>query len=106
MRSTDAATRIVVTDIPESWSWMVRDLVIRIVLSRRGVRGGGARVAASWMGVGEGRTGVQLAFGLVAAPVLSSRAALVQRRRAAARRHERVRRPARPTRGSRPATTR
>lgn len=79
MRSTNAATRVVATDIPESWSWMVRDLLIRLVPF--------AAVCAlvellwrpSWLGVGAGRADVQLAFGLIAAPVLFVCATVVQR---------------------------
>src|SRR4029077_15867989 len=79
MRSTDAPTRLVATDIPESWSWMVRDLLIRL--------GPFTAVCAvvevvwrpSWMGVSAGRAGGQLAFGLIAAPVLFVCATLVQR---------------------------
>jgi membrane protease YdiL (CAAX protease family) len=75
----DAPTRVVATHIPESWSWMVRDLRIRLVPF--------AAVCAvvevvwrpSWMGVSAGRAGVQLAFGLIAAPVLFVCATLVQR---------------------------
>jgi membrane protease YdiL (CAAX protease family) len=75
----DAPTRVVATDIPESWSWMVRDLRIRLLPF--------AAVCAvvevvwrpSWMGVSAGRAGVQLAFGLIAAPVLFVSATLVQR---------------------------
>jgi membrane protease YdiL (CAAX protease family) len=80
MTSTDGATRIVVTDIPQSWSWMVSDLLVRLVPF--------AAVCAvvelvwrpPWMGVGAGRIGVQLAFGLVAAPVLFVCATVVQLR--------------------------
>ncbi len=85
MRSTHAATRVVTTDIPESWSWMVRDVVIRLVPF--------ASVCAfvelvwrpAWMGVGAGRAEVQLAFGLLAAPVLFVSATLVQLRLARSR---------------------
>jgi len=80
MRSTHAATRVVTTDIPESWSWMVRDLVTRLVPF--------VAVCAvielvwrpPWMGLSPGSAGVQLAFGLIAAPILFVSATLVQLR--------------------------
>src|SRR5438309_6551239 len=79
MRSMDAPTRVVATDIPESWSWMLRDLLTRLVPFA--VVCGVVAVVwrPSWMGVSGGRAGVQLAFGLIAAPVLFVSATLVQR---------------------------
>jgi membrane protease YdiL (CAAX protease family) len=71
---------VVLTDIPQSWSWMPRDLLIRLVPF--------AAVCAvvqlvwrpSWLGVGGGRLGAQLAFGLVGAPILFVAATYVQLR--------------------------
>jgi membrane protease YdiL (CAAX protease family) len=70
---------VVTTDIPESWSWMVRDLLIRLVPFAALCVVVELVWRPSWMGVSAGRAGVQLAFGLIAAPVLFVCATLVQR---------------------------
>jgi membrane protease YdiL (CAAX protease family) len=74
-----ASTRLVRTDIPESWAWMRFDLLVRIV----------PFVAAyaiayevtsrpAWLGLSAGRLDTQLLFALVGAPVMFGAAALVQ----------------------------
>src|SRR5579859_45604 len=70
MRSTDAATRVVPTDIPESWSWMLRDLLVRLLPFTAVCAVVELVWRPSWMGLTAGRAGLQLAFGLIAAPVL------------------------------------
>src|ERR1700682_5798340 len=73
-----SATRVVGTNIPDSWAWMRTDLLVRIapfvgafvvayaVLSRPAA-----------LGLSFGRPGVQLLFAAVAAPFLFSAAVLV-----------------------------
>jgi membrane protease YdiL (CAAX protease family) len=74
-----ASTRLVRTDIPESWAWMRFDLLVRIV----------PFVAAcaivyelasrpAWFGLSAGHVGVQLVFALAGAPVMFIAAAAVQ----------------------------
>jgi membrane protease YdiL (CAAX protease family) len=70
---------VVTTDIPESWSWMVRDLLIRLLPFAALCAVVELVWRPSWMGVSAGSAGVQLAFGLIAAPVLFVCATLVQR---------------------------
>src|ERR1700694_1935118 len=74
-----SATRVVGTNIPDSWAWMRTDLLVRIapfvgafvvayaVLSRPAA-----------LGLSFGRPGVQLLFAAVAAPFLFSAAGLVE----------------------------
>jgi membrane protease YdiL (CAAX protease family) len=73
------STRLVLTDIPDSWAWIRTDLLVRILpfvvafgiayelVPRRGALG------LSW-----GWLGVQLLFGLVAAPLMFAAATWVQ----------------------------
>jgi membrane protease YdiL (CAAX protease family) len=72
-------TRLVRTDIPESWAWMRFDLLVRI----------GPFIAAcaiayqlfwrpAWFGFSAGRPGVQLAVAVVGAPLMFVAAVLVQ----------------------------
>src|SRR5260370_5379579 len=73
------ATRVVGTNIPDSWAWMRTDLLVRIapflgayliayaVLSRPAA-----------LGLSAGRPGVQVLFALVAAPLLFLAAAVAQ----------------------------
>jgi membrane protease YdiL (CAAX protease family) len=72
-------TRLVLTRIPDSWAWMRPDLLIRLlpfavacavvylVTSR-----------PTWFGLAPGRLGVQLLFGLIAAPVMFVAATIAQ----------------------------
>jgi membrane protease YdiL (CAAX protease family) len=71
-------TRVVLTDIPQSWSWMPRDLVIRLVPFASVCAVAQLVWRPSWLGLGAGRLGAQLAFGLVAAPILFVAATCVQ----------------------------
>jgi membrane protease YdiL (CAAX protease family) len=70
----------VLTRIPESWVWMRPDLLIRL-LPVAAVCAAVYLVASrpSWFGLGPGRLGVQLLFGLVMAPVMFVAAAIAQR---------------------------
>src|SRR5487761_361238 len=74
-----ASTRLVRTDIPQSWAWMRVDLLIRIA----------PFVAAcaiayqlasrpAWFGLSAGRPGVQLAVAVVGTPLMFLAAILVQ----------------------------
>lgn len=73
------STRLVSTDIPESWAWMRPDLLVRIapfVAVYAAVYLLDARPAA--LGFGVGRLDVQLVFAVVAAPLLFVAAASAQ----------------------------
>jgi len=61
---------MVSTDIAQSWSWMARDLRIRLVPFAVVCLAVELVWRPSWMGFGPGRLGEQLAFGLVSAPIL------------------------------------
>jgi membrane protease YdiL (CAAX protease family) len=69
---------VVPTDIPESWSWMARDLRIRLLPFAAICLAVQLVWRPSWMGFSFGRPAVQLAFGLIATPVLFVAATLVQ----------------------------
>jgi membrane protease YdiL (CAAX protease family) len=76
--TSQPATRLVLTRIPDSWRWMLPDLLGR-VLPFAAVYTVVALVwRPYWLGLGSGRTAVQLLFGLAAAPVMFAAAALVQ----------------------------
>jgi membrane protease YdiL (CAAX protease family) len=74
-----APTRLVLTRIPDSWNWMRPDLLIRL-LPFSAVSAAVYDLASrpGWFGFSPGRLGVQLAFGLVAAPAMFVAAALAQ----------------------------
>jgi membrane protease YdiL (CAAX protease family) len=74
-----ASTRLVRTDIPQSWSWMRSDLLVRIapfvaacaivyVLASR----------PAWVGLSAGRPAVQLAVAVAGAPLMFVAALLIQ----------------------------
>ena len=67
------------TSIPDSWAWMRPDLLVRLAPFAAAYAvayhlTGGAR----WLGFGPGRIEAQLAFGLVAAPLMFGAAVTVQ----------------------------
>src|SRR5438034_11831915 len=78
MRSTNPATQVALTGIPDSWRWMKPDLAIRLL----------PMVAAfalveiiwrpSWAGLSLGRIDAQLLFGAVTVTLLSLAATWVQ----------------------------
>jgi membrane protease YdiL (CAAX protease family) len=73
------STRLVPTDIPDSWAWMRFDLLVRIVpfvLAYAVVYQLDMRRAA--LGLSTGRLGVQLVFAAVAAPLMFVAAVWVQ----------------------------
>src|ERR1700693_2107538 len=75
-----APTRLVLTRIPDTWAWMRTDLLIRILPFALVFTA--AYVLASrpaWLGVASGQIAVQLAFGLVAAPLMFVAAMIAQR---------------------------
>src|SRR5258708_36347692 len=73
------STRLVGTDIPDSWAWMRVDLLVRI--APFGLIYGVAyelETHRSALGLSAGRLEVQLVFGAVAAPLMFAAAVLVQ----------------------------
>src|SRR4029077_20418002 len=73
------STRLVLTRIPDTWTWMRQDLLIRILPFALAFAA--AYVLASrptWLGVAPGRLGYQLGFGLLAAPFMFVAAMLAQ----------------------------
>ena len=86
MTSTTPATRLLLTAIPDSWSWMKRDALIRL-LPFAAVFGVVQLVFhPRWSGWGVGDLRAQLVFGAIAAPLLFVAAAGVQLRLTRARR--------------------
>jgi membrane protease YdiL (CAAX protease family) len=76
---SNAPTRLVLTRIPDTWAWMRPDLLIRVLpfaLTFGAVYVLASRPAS--LGVAPGRIGVQLFFGLVAAPVMFVAAMVAQ----------------------------
>jgi membrane protease YdiL (CAAX protease family) len=73
------STRLVLTDIPDSWEWMRFDLLVRIapfILAFAAVYElDSHRAAVGWSA---GRPGIQLAFAALAAPVMFAAAVAVQ----------------------------
>lgn len=72
-------TRLVLTDVPDSWAWVRLDLLVRIVPFMIAFASlyelDSHRVALGWS---VGRPGVQLAFAALAAPVMFVAAVAVQ----------------------------
>src|SRR6266851_2807925 len=71
-------TRTVLTRIPDSWAWMAPDLLRRLLPFALVVAAAEIGWRPSWLGVSLGRTGAQLAFAAIAAPLLFVAATLVQ----------------------------
>ena len=86
MTSTSPATRLVLTAIPDSWSWMRRDLLIRLVPFAAVFAAVQLVIRPSWTGLSLGDVRAQLAFGLVASPLLFMAATWVQWRLTRSRR--------------------
>jgi membrane protease YdiL (CAAX protease family) len=76
--NSQPATRLVLTRIPDSWRWMLPDLLWRLLPFAAVCVSAELIWRPSWLGLGPGHLGVQLAFGLVGAPVMFVAAALVQ----------------------------
>jgi membrane protease YdiL (CAAX protease family) len=76
--TTEVATRLVLTRIPDSWRWMRPDLLGRVLPFAAVCIVAGMVLRPAWLGLGPGRIGVQLIFGLAAAPVMFAAAAFVQ----------------------------
>jgi membrane protease YdiL (CAAX protease family) len=77
--ATSSSTRLVLTDVTDSWAWVRLDLIVRIipfVLVFAAVYELDAHRAA--LGWSAGRPGVQLAFAAVMAPVMFAAAVAVQ----------------------------
>src|SRR6202162_2552049 len=74
-----APTRLVLTRIPDSWVWMRPDLLIRLLPFTAACAVAYLVTSRpSWFGLGAGRPGVQLLFGLVAAPLMFGAAVIAQ----------------------------
>jgi membrane protease YdiL (CAAX protease family) len=72
-------TRLVLTRIPDSWTWMRSDLLIRLMPFAMACTA--VYLVTSrppWFGLGPGRLGVQLLFGLVMAPLMFVAAMIAQ----------------------------
>ncbi len=78
MTSTKAATRVALTDIPDSWRWMKPDFAVRLLPMTAAFVVVVLIWRPSWTGFAPGRLDVQLLFGLVAAPILFVAATWVQ----------------------------
>jgi membrane protease YdiL (CAAX protease family) len=76
--TTEVATRLVLTRIPDSWRWMRPDLLGRVLPFAAVCIVVGMVLRPPWLGLGPGRIGVQLIFGFAAAPVMFAAAAFVQ----------------------------
>jgi membrane protease YdiL (CAAX protease family) len=73
------ATRLVGTDIPDSWAWMRVDLLVRIVpFVLAYAIAYELETRRPSLGLSAGRLGVQLLFGAVAAPLMFAAAVWVQ----------------------------
>src|ERR1700692_1903578 len=69
--TSKAPTRLVLTRIPDSWAWMRTDLLFRILpFALLSAVAYALASRPAWFGVGPGRIGDQVAFGLVAAPIM------------------------------------
>src|SRR5947209_11223412 len=86
MTSTSAPTRLVLTAIPESWAWMRRDLVIRLVPFAAVSIAVALALRPRWIGFTAGDVGAQLTFGAVGAPILFVASTWVQLRLTRSRR--------------------
>jgi membrane protease YdiL (CAAX protease family) len=74
-----SATRLVATNIPDSWAWMRTDLLVRIAPFMAAYAIAYAALSRpAALGLGVGRPGVQLVFAAAAAPFLFLAAAAVQ----------------------------
>jgi len=78
MRSTNAATRVALTDIPDSWRWMKPDLAVRLLPMAAAFAFVEVVWRPSWTGLSLGRLEAQLTFGAVTAPLLFVAATWVQ----------------------------
>ena len=73
------STRLVRTDIPDSWAWIRLDLLVRIAPFVLAYAAGYELVVhRSSLGLSAGRLGVQLVFAAVAAPLMFAAAVWVQ----------------------------
>src|SRR2546430_5485142 len=62
MRSTNAATQVALTDIPDSWRWMKPDLAIRLLPMVAAFAFVEIVWPPSWTGLSLGRLDAQLLF--------------------------------------------
>jgi membrane protease YdiL (CAAX protease family) len=73
-------TRVVLTRIPDSWAWMAPDLLRRLLPFAVVVAVVEIGWRPAWLGLSAGRSGAQILFAAVSAPVLFVAATLVQLR--------------------------
>ncbi|MEP6752334.1 MAG: CPBP family intramembrane glutamic endopeptidase [Candidatus Dormiibacterota bacterium] len=74
-----APTRVVLTRIPDTWAWMRPDLLIRILpFASAFVAVYQLASRPAWLGLAPGWLAEQLAFGLLAAPIMFVAAMLAQ----------------------------
>lgn len=78
MTPTNAATRVALTDIPDSWRWMKPDFAVRLLPMTAAFVVVELVWRPAWTGFTVGRLDVQLLFGLVSAPILFIAATWVQ----------------------------
>ena len=78
MRSTNGATQVALTDIPDSWRWMKPDLATRLLPMVAAFAFVEIVWRPSWAGLSFGRVEAQLIFGAVTAPLLFVAATWVQ----------------------------
>src|SRR6202140_1838855 len=75
----DRSTRLVLTDIPDSWAWIRTDLLVRILPFVLAFAIAYVLIAQrAALGLSSGSLGLQLLFAAVAAPVMFAAAAWVQ----------------------------
>ena len=76
MASTRTPTRVVLTDIPDSWAWMAPDFLLRLLPFAAASVVVELVWRPSWMGIGTGALSAQLTFALLATPVAFRRGGL------------------------------
>src|ERR1700686_1868751 len=77
----DRSTRLILTDIPDSWAWIRTDLLVRILPFVLAFAIAYVLIAhRAALGLSAGTLGLQLLFAALAAPVMFAAAAWVQLR--------------------------
>jgi membrane protease YdiL (CAAX protease family) len=84
--ATTNSTRLVLTAIPDSWAWMRRDLLIRLLPFAVVCAAVEIVLRPRWIGFAGGDVRAQLTFGLLGAPALFLAATYVQLRLTRSRR--------------------
>lgn len=77
--TSSTSTRLHLTRIPDSWAWIWRDLLVRLVPFAAAFAIAYALTSrAAWLGLSGGDVRVQLAFAALGAPVMFAASAAVQ----------------------------